>query len=140
MRQARNEANEHKSRADKLSAIAKQTLEKANATNLQQAIRQQNEAISMLRHRVQLGEHLDKLKRHYRELEKETVELTTAEALPVDRLILLAVPFIFGGMSLIYGVAHVFGFNVAGLAARSDLGHAVHPDGIDGVAAVLLRT
>ena len=111
MRQARNEANEHKSRADKLSQSLKQTLEKANATNLQQAIRQQTEAISMLRHRVQLGEHLDKLKRHYRELEKETVELTTAEALPVDRLILLAVPFIFGGMSLIYGVAHVFGLS-----------------------------
>ncbi len=110
MRQARNEANEHKARADKLSQSLRQTLDKANATNLQQAIRKQNDAISMLRHRVQLGEHLDKLKRHYRDLEKETVELTTAEALPVDRLILLAVPFIFGGMSLIYGVAHVFGF------------------------------
>lgn len=110
MRQARNEANEHKARADNLSQTLRQTLDKANATNLQQAIRKQNEAIAMLRQRVQLGEHLDKLKRHYRDLEKETVELTTAEALPVDRLILLAVPFIFGGMSLIYGVAHMFGF------------------------------
>ena len=109
MRQARNEANEHKARAEKLSETLRQTLDKANATNLQQAIRQQNESITKLRHRVQLGEHLEKLKRHYRELEKETIELTTAEALPVDRLILLAVPFIFGGMSLIYGVSHVFG-------------------------------
>ncbi len=59
---------------------------------------------------MQLGEHLDKLKRHYRDLENETVDLTTTEALPVDRLILLAVPFIGGGMALIYGLAHVFGF------------------------------
>ena len=110
MRQARSEANEHKARAEKLGESLRETLEKANATDLRQAIRKQNEAISGLRNRSQLEDHLDKLKRHYRELEKETVELTTAEALPVDRLILLAVPFIVGGMSLIYGISHVFGF------------------------------
>ena len=128
MRQARNEANEHKARADKLSQSLRQTLDKANATNLQQAIRKQTEAIGMLRNRVQLGEHLDKLKRHYRDLEKETVDLTTAEALPVDRLILLAVPFIFGGMSLIYGIAHVFGIKWL----------VTHPDPTWGMLCILM--
>lgn len=110
LKQARGEAAEHKARADSLAESLRETLGKANATNLQQAIRQHTESITTLRHRVQLGEHLDKLKRHYRDLEKETVNLTTAEALPVDRLILLAVPFIVGGMALIYGLANVFGF------------------------------
>ncbi|MGI9471851.1 MAG: AAA family ATPase [Rubripirellula sp.] len=110
LKQSRGEAAEHKTRADGLGESLRETLDKANATNLQQAIRQNTESITTLRHRVQLGEHLDKLKRHYRDLEKETVDLTTAEALPVDRLILLAVPFIVGGMALIYGLANVFGF------------------------------
>jgi DNA repair exonuclease SbcCD ATPase subunit len=110
LKQARGEAADHKARADSLAESLRETLDKANATNLQQAIRQHTESITTLRHRVQLGEHLDKLKRHYRDLEKETVNLTTAEALPVDRLILLAVPFIVGGMALIYGLANVFGF------------------------------
>lgn len=110
LRQARNEAAEHKTRADKMSGLLREVLEKARATDLQQAIRQQTETMSTLRHRVQLGEHIDKLKRHYRDLEKETVDLTTAEALPIDRVVLLSVPFILGGMLLIYGVANVFGF------------------------------
>jgi uncharacterized protein YhaN len=110
LKQARAESEEHKARADKLGESLRDILEKARAKNLQQAIRQQSEMLTTLRHRMQLGEHLDKLKRHYRDLEKETVDLTTDEALPVDRLILLAVPFIVGGMALIYGVSNVFGF------------------------------
>ncbi len=109
LKQARAEGIQHKERADKLGEQLKETLHRARASNLQQAIRQENETITTLRHRTQLGEHLDKLKRHYRDLEKETIELTTSEALPIDRVILLAVPFIVGGMALIYGVSNVFG-------------------------------
>ncbi len=110
LKQSRGESQEHKNRADKLSQSLRATLEKARASDLQQAIRSETSTLTALRHRMQLGEHLEKLKRHYRDLETETVDLTTAEALPVDRLILLAVPFIFGGISLIYGIANVFGF------------------------------
>ncbi|MEM8669644.1 MAG: AAA family ATPase [Planctomycetota bacterium] len=110
LKQSRNEASEHKARADKLNAALEETLDRAYATDLQQAIRQHTEMLNTLKHRVQLGEHLEKLKRHYRDLEKETVELTTAEVLPVDRIVLLSVPFIVGGLSLIYGLANVFGF------------------------------
>ncbi len=109
MRQARSQAKEHQASADRIGEVLGKVLEKAHAADLQQAIRNTGEEISTLRNRTDLGEHLHNLKRHYRDLERETVELTTAEALPVDRLFLLAVPFIFGGMSLVYGVAHVIG-------------------------------
>ena len=110
LKQARSAGADHKKRADKMSDQLRETLDRARSSDLQQAIRDQTKLITTLKHRIQVGEHLDKLKRHYRELEKESIELTTAEALPVDRLILLAVPFIFGGISLIYGFANVFGF------------------------------
>ncbi|MCG8651731.1 MAG: hypothetical protein MI861_17965, partial [Pirellulales bacterium] len=109
LKQARAEGAEHKERADKLGEQLKETLQRARASNLQQAIRRENETLATLKHRVQLGEHLEKLKRHYRDLEKETIELTTAEALPVDRLILLSGPFIGGGMALFYGLFHLLG-------------------------------
>ncbi len=118
LKQARTDAVNYKEKSDKLADSLQETLERANATNLQQAIRQNTEVIATLRHRMQLGEHLEKLKRHYRDLEKETVDLTTAEALPVDRLVLLGVPFIVGGMGLIYGMANVFG--ITWLVARPD--------------------
>ena len=109
LKQARSEAQDHKRRLDKHSQELRETLERARASDLQQAIRSETNTIQALRNRMQLGEHLEKLKRHYRDLENETVELTTSEALPIDRLILLSVPFIGGGISLIFGLANVFG-------------------------------
>jgi len=107
LNQARGEAAEHKAKAEKLNVQLRDVLSRAHATNLQQAIREQTDLISALRNRIQLGEHLEKLKRHYRDLEKESVNLTTDEALPIDRLILLSVPFIFGGIALVYGVTNL---------------------------------
>ncbi len=118
LKQARTDTANYKEKSDKLADSLRETLERANATNLQQAIRQNTEVIATLRHRMQLGEHLEKLKRHYRDLERETVDLTTAEALPVDRLVLLGVPFIVGGLGLIYGMANVFG--ITWLVTRPD--------------------
>ena len=111
LKQSRDEATDHKGRADKLAGVLQETLEKARASDLQQAIKNETSILTALRHRLQLGEHLEKLKRHARDLENETVDLTTDEALPIDRLILLSVPFIFGGISLIYGLSNVFGFH-----------------------------
>ncbi len=107
--QSRNEGAEHKTRADKLGVQLQDILSRARATNIQQAIREETELISALRHRAQLGEHIEKLKRHYRDLEKESVNLTTDEALPLDKLFLLSIPFIFGGLSLVYGLSHMLG-------------------------------
>ncbi len=107
LKQARAESADHKARAEKLGEQLKETLQHARATNLQQAIRQEHKTLATLRQYLQLDEHLDKLKRHYRDLEKETVELTTSEALPIDRVVLLGLPFIVGGMALVYGICSI---------------------------------
>ena len=64
-------------------------LKRAHATDLQEAITDQTGVISSLRHSIQLGDHLDKLKRHHRDLERESIELSTDEALPIDRVLLV---------------------------------------------------
>ncbi len=108
LKQSRAEGKTHKARAEKLSEKLQDVLNRAHASDLQQAIRRENDNISSLRHRIQLGQHLDKLTRHYRDLERESIELTTDEALPMDRLFLLGLPFIVGGMLVLYGLFNVF--------------------------------
>ena len=108
LKQARDTGRGHKERLQKQDSELQDVLQRANATDLQAAIRRTNDQISSLRQRHQLGEHLEKLTRHYRELERESIELTTDEALPVDRVMLLSVPFIVGGGLIFYGL-----FNVA---------------------------
>ena len=111
LRQARSQAKEYQEEVDRLGTKLSRTLERASAEDLQHAIRQQTAELKKLRDRVQVGERLHQLKQQFRELDQETVELTTAEALPVDRLVLLAVPFVFGSMAIIYGVAHLLNLN-----------------------------
>ncbi|TWU08196.1 AAA family ATPase [Stieleria varia] len=111
LRQARNEGAEHKKRCEQYGEQLTEVLERAHASELQQAIRRETDVISALKHRLQLGEHLEKLKRHYRSLENESVDLTTAEVLPLDRLLLLALPFIVGGSCLVYAFSHLTGLS-----------------------------
>lgn len=108
LKQSRGESKNHKARVDKLSGQLQEVLQRAGASDLQQAIHRENDAIAKLRHRIQLSQHLDKLLRHYRDLERESVELTTDEALPMDRLMLLGLPFVVGGMLVLYGLFNVF--------------------------------
>ncbi|MEC7407521.1 MAG: AAA family ATPase [Planctomycetota bacterium] len=109
LRQARSQAKLHQEEADRIGEKLEKILQRANAEDLQSAIQHNTEELRLLRDRVRVSEHLENLKRHYRELEQDAIELATAEALPVDRLILLAVPFIFGALSLVYGVANLMG-------------------------------
>lgn len=107
LKQARTEGKTHKERADKFGKKLQDILHRAHASDLQQAIRRENDNISSLRHRIQLGTHLDKLTRHYRDLERESIELTTDEALPMDQMFQLGLPFIFGGMAVAYGLFNI---------------------------------
>ncbi len=107
LKQARTEGKSHKERADKQAEKLHEILTRAHATDLQQAIRRENDNISSLRHRIQLGTHLEKLTRHFRDLERESIDLTTDEALPIDQLFLLGLPFIFGGMAVAYGLFNI---------------------------------
>ncbi|MEM9646555.1 MAG: AAA family ATPase, partial [Planctomycetota bacterium] len=111
LKRARDEGVLYKKKAEALGEDLRETLKRANGTNLQDAIRAQNDLIGSLRQRITLGEHLDKLKRHYRELERESIELATDEALPVDRMLLLGVPFLGGGGAFFYGLFHFFGID-----------------------------
>ncbi|MEM6778640.1 MAG: AAA family ATPase [Planctomycetota bacterium] len=108
LKQAREEGKGQKQRVHKLADQLDDVLQKARASDLQAAIRRENDDISSLRHRIQLGQHLEKLVRHYRDLERESVELKTDEAIPADRLLLLGLPFIGGGMAVLYGLFNIF--------------------------------
>ncbi len=108
LKQVKAESKQQKTRADKLAGELEETLQRAGARNLQQAIRRETETISVLRQRQQLSEHLDKLVRHYKELERESVDLTTDEALSIDRSIFLSLPFLFGGAVMVYGLFNLF--------------------------------
>ena len=111
LKQARNESMEHKARAEKLSDQLKSTLDRAHASDLQEAIRRENKLINALRQRSQLGDHIEKLKHQYRSLEKESADLTTSEAMPLDRVGMLAIPFVFGGLTLVCGFSHMAGID-----------------------------
>jgi uncharacterized protein YhaN len=108
LKQSRAEAMEFKDRGDKLRLRIDDLLRRAHATDLQAAITAHTDSITALRGRIQLVEQIDKLKLHYRQLDRETVDLTTDEALPIDRVLLLGVPFLGAGLSGIYGISHVF--------------------------------
>ena len=112
LRQAKSLAVEHQTRVEQLASKLTSVLEHARANDLRQAISEYTKDLEQLRHRIQLDEHLKKLKRHYRDLERETVDLTTAEALPVDRLVLLAVPFVFGAIAILHGASHLLGLTL----------------------------
>lgn len=82
--------------------------------DLHESIKLQGAVIARFRKAIQTEEHIDKLRRHHKELENEAINLTTAEALPVDRSIFMAAPFLFGGVGLIYGLVKTTGiWNVA---------------------------
>lgn len=110
LRQARTEGDDHKKRSEKYREQIADVLQRARSPELQDAIRKETQTLNTLKHRAQLGEHLEKLKKHYRALESESVDLTTAEVLPLDRLLLLSLPFIFGGSFLFAAISHLFGF------------------------------
>lgn len=110
LRQSREEGLRDKKEVERLEIKLGETLEHAHATDLQLALKRQGEAIASIRQCIQTEEHLEKLKRHYRELEKESLDLATDQALPIERTILLFLPFVLGGMSFLYGLFHLFGW------------------------------
>lgn len=110
LKQSREEAQQHQLQAEKVGTKLTGTLQAAQSSNLHDALRRQADIIATLRSRIQLEQHLDKLRRHHRDLEKEALELATNEAYPLEQRVLLFVPFLFGGMGTIYGMVHVLGW------------------------------
>ncbi len=110
LKQSREEARQHQAQAEKVGSRLAGTLQAAQSANLHDALRRQAEIISTLRSRIQLEQHLDKLRRHHRDLEKEALELATNEAYPLEQRISLFVPFMVGGMATIFGIVDVLGW------------------------------
>lgn len=110
LKQSREESRQHQLQAEKVGTKLTGALQAAQSSNLHDAMRRQAEIIATLRSRIQLEQHLDKLRRHHRDLEKEALELATNEAYPLEQRVLLFVPFLFGGMGTIYGMVHVLGW------------------------------
>lgn len=109
LKQFRNEGAEHKKRMEHFDDELGEVLQRTRATDLHQAIREENETLAKLRRAMQLGEHIEKLKRHYRSLENESVDLSTAEVLPLDSLLLMGLPFVVGGCFIIVAFSHLLG-------------------------------
>jgi uncharacterized protein YhaN len=109
---ARNEEAAERKQAEKINAQLREAAESLNGSSVSEAIKRQGEVITTFRQRIQVQEHLEKLTRHRKELEEEAVDLATAEALPVDRTILLGVPFVVGGLGVLYGFLKISGVMV----------------------------
>lgn len=110
LKQARDEARQYQAQADKFAEKLAPALKSAASSNLHDAMRRQAEGVANLRARIQLEQHLEKLRKHHRDLEKEALELATNEAYPLEQRVLLFVPFLFGGIGTIYGMVHVLGW------------------------------
>ncbi|MEM6690894.1 MAG: hypothetical protein AAF664_15785, partial [Planctomycetota bacterium] len=109
LKQARDEGAQHKATANKYAESLTPILERTRSEDIHDAIRRQNWLVTKLKHRLQIGRHYEKLQRHYAELEKESVELITNEALPIDRMLLLGIPFVVGGVAFFHGLLTVLG-------------------------------
>ena len=109
LKQARGEGVDHKKRMEHFDEELNEVLQRTRCNDLQQAIREENQHLASLRRASQLSEHIEKLKRHYRSLENESVDLTTSEVLPIDSLLLMGLPFVVGGCCIIVALSHFIG-------------------------------
>jgi uncharacterized protein YhaN len=110
LKQAKSEGANDKKEADRLSEELSTFLKSHDQDDLHVAIQKKNEFIAKLRSQEQLEERLGKLQRHKREMESEAVGLASDEALPIERAMVLAIPFVFGGCLFFGGLAKIGGY------------------------------
>ncbi|MEZ6088436.1 MAG: AAA family ATPase [Pirellulaceae bacterium] len=113
-KQARDESLKDRQEIQRQEKQLRELIGHLKTDDLHESIKLQGAVIATFRKAIQTEEHLDKLRRHHKDLENEAINLTTAEALPVDRSIFMAAPFLFGGVGLIYGFVKTTGiWNIA---------------------------
>jgi uncharacterized protein YhaN len=105
--QARSEGVQQKELLEKFQDELYDALERSETNDLQQGIRQRHKQLADLKRIAQLGQHIDKLKRHYRSLETESIDLATQEVLPLNRMLISGLVFIAGVCCLILFLAHL---------------------------------
>ncbi len=104
LKQSKVQIEHAKKECDRLSEKVKGTLELRKQTDLQAALSGQQSMIANLRKLHQIEERHDKLVKHRKELEGEAVNLASNEALPMDRIGVLAIPFVLGGSLFLAGL------------------------------------
>lgn len=118
LKQAKERGTNDKREADRLASEINAFLSVRDTEDLQTAIKNASELIHQLRKHQQIDDRLEKLVKHRKDMESEAVELASDEALPVDRLGLLAIPFFFGMFMLITGLGKFFNISLMSSAKR----------------------
>ena len=108
LKQAREEGKEHKQKIENHETEIGDVLQRTASSDLQQAIREETETLALLRRRMELGDSMEKLKRHYRSLETESASLSIAEIVPFNNLLFMGLHFVIGAGSLVIAFSHFF--------------------------------
>ena len=108
LRQAKQRIRNDKRDYDKHNEKLQSALRLRNQPDLSTAMTLQQTLIANLRKLHQVEERLEKLIKHRKELETEAVDLASHEALPTERLGMLAIPFVLGGSMALAGVLRIF--------------------------------
>lgn len=117
LKQAKEHAANDKKEVDRLAEQIDEFLVLRQQTDLQQAITKQNELISSLRRLEQTDERLEKLVKHRKELDGESIELASQEALPLQQAFFQHLLFIGGGSAFLFGLARIL--NIAFYGTQS---------------------
>ena len=112
LKQAKTQIRNDKKESAKLGEKIKLMLDARSQPDLQTALSKQEILMTNLRKLQQVEERLDKLVKHRKELEGEAVDLASNEALPMDRIVPLGIPFVLGGTLFAVGGISLLGFQL----------------------------
>jgi uncharacterized protein YhaN len=107
LKQAKEHASNDKKEMERLAAQLQEFLAVHREEDLSKAINKKNEFIESLRRLEQVDEKLEKLRKHYKELDGEALELTTQRALPLQQAFFQHMLFVGGGSAFAFGLARL---------------------------------
>ncbi len=113
LKQAKEHAGNDKKEMDRLAAQLQEFLAIHQEKDLQQAIAKQNEFIQSLRRLESVEEKLDKLQKHHRQLDEESLELSTQRALPLQQAFFQHMLFVGGGSAFLFGLLRILNIGAA---------------------------
>ncbi|MEM7475715.1 MAG: AAA family ATPase [Planctomycetota bacterium] len=121
-KQAKQQVTTDKNEAERLEAELKRALSVRGGEDIEKAMERNAETVSLLRKRIQVQDNLDKQNALKDQLEEKAIDLQCDEALPVDQSIFMAVLFIGGAGSFLWGLGNILGWFSAGGQVQSESG------------------
>lgn len=115
VKQARVQSENDKKEAQRLKDEIDEFLGAREQTDLHESLQLQTDRLTQLRSQEQVEEKLRKLQKHRKELQEEADDLKAEDVLPMERFLVLAIPFLFGAVMIVIGFATwmntgIFGF------------------------------